>query len=469
MNTSLESLFELQSKNRWKIARTPAKVRIEKLQRLKKTILESEQELIDALAADFSKPVAEVHLTEIFPVIGEINFMSAHLKKWMKPRKVPTPVSLWGSRTEIRSEPRGLCLILAPWNYPFQLLLSPLVAAVAAGNCVIAKPSEKTPATSKYLARLIRQVFPEDEVALVEGDASVAEALLELPFDHIFFTGSTAIGKKVMAAAAKHLSSLTLELGGKSPVVITEDADLKSAAERIVWAKLINAGQTCVAPDYVLVPESRADEFATLIKARIEEVFGSTWEEQKKAPHLARIVDTKAWSRLKGLLDETLKEGARLLTGGHIDANERFFSPTVFDFVSADSVLMKEEIFGPLLPVLRYQRLEQAIASIQKQEKPLALYIFGRETRDIENLLASTTAGGTVVNHLLVQFANSHAPFGGVGASGQGSYHGYHGFQTFSHQRTVVHQSHGGLTSWVFPPYRGRRLKLALWFMRKIS
>ncbi len=469
MSANLQTLFQSQKKNRWAVSQTSARERIAKLQKLKRAIQESEKELSEALHKDFRKPVAEVHLTEIFPALSEIDFMCANLHKWMKPEKVPTPLALWGSRTEIRSEARGLCLILSPWNYPFQLLINPLVAAVAAGNCVIAKPSEKTPATSAYLAKLISQVFPAQEVAVVEGEARLAEQLLELPFDHIFFTGSTATGRKVMAAASRHLASVTLELGGKSPVVIMEDADLSLAAQRIVWGKFINAGQTCVAPDYVFVPEKLAAALNEKIKDRIATVFGSSKEQQLQSSDLARIVDQRAFGRLRDLLQQSLNHGARLITGGTLDESQRFLAPTLLDAVPLDSPVMQEEIFGPILPVLHYQNLKEVETFLQDQEKPLALYVFGQTPSEIESFLSSTSAGGTVVNHLMVQFANPHAPFGGIGASGQGSYHGLHGFKTFSHQRTVVYQGRFGLSHWVFPPYEGTRFRSALKMLKLLS
>lgn len=466
---NIRDIFEGQKNKRWAVSQSTSEQRKEKLMRLRSAILASEKELQAALFQDFRKPAAEVYLTEIFPVIEEINFISSRLSNWMKPQKVGTPVTLWGSRTEIRFEARGLCLIMAPWNYPFQLLMCPLVAAIAAGNCVIAKPSEKAPATAALIRRILSQTFSLDEVAVVEGDADTARQLLELPFDHIFFTGSTAVGRLVMKAASEHLSSVTLELGGKSPVIVLEDADLAQTAEKIVWGKFLNAGQTCVAPDYLFVPQSKADAFALLLKDRTESVFGRTQEQQMKSPDLARIVDLNAWERLKKIYHQSIEQGARIVTGGLFEAGEKFMAPTIIDHTPPESAAMKEELFGPLLPIMRYSDLSDVIAYLQKQDKPLALYIFGYSQSPIDRLIRSTSAGGTVINHLVLHLANPNAPFGGVGGSGQGSYHGWAGFRAFSHERTLMHQGSFSFSTWLFPPYRGLRFQLIQRFLRFIS
>lgn len=469
MKERILQLFDIQKKNRWNVSKTTSHERIQKLKKLKKSILKFETEIAAAIYKDFRKPAEEVFLTEIGPTLEEINAAIKGLPQWMKPQKVKTPVALLGTRTEIRSEARGLCLILAPWNYPFQLLISPLVGAIAAGNCVILKPSEKVPETAKILSRLIAETFPENEVASVEGDASIAEELLKLPFDHIFFTGSTAIGKKVMQAASQTLASVTLELGGKSPAILTDQTDFQSAAERICWGKFVNAGQTCVAPDYVFVPEKHADHWLNLMRDQIGKVFGKTSEEQKNSKDFARIVDLKAFERLKNQFDQTMQMGAHLVTGGIFDSAERYISPTVIDRVPASSPLMKEEIFGPIMPVIRYQNLSEVFEWIRANDKPLALYLFTSSEEEIEVTLAETSAGGTAINNLLIHLANHHAPFGGVGASGQGSYHGMFGFQAFSHQRTVLIQGRWDLSRLIYPPYSHPRFQRVVKMIRRIT
>lgn len=465
----IQQIFTSQKNRRWQLSQSTAEHRMEKLRRLKQAVLKTEDQLKAALFADFKKPAAEVELTEIFVVIEEINHTLKHLKSWMRPKKIKTPLALLGSRTEIRSEARGLALIMAPWNYPFQLFMNPIIAALAAGNAVMARPSDKVPATSRYMKHLLESIFPTNEVAVIEGGIETAEFLLTLPFDHFFFTGSTAIGRKVALSASQHLASVTLELGGKSPVIILDDADLAMAAERIVWAKFLNAGQTCVAPDHVYVPENRADEFLHLCKERISQVFGKTSAEQKKSPNLARIIDPAAFTRLQGAYRDTVQAGAVSVIGGDFDAPERFISPTLLDQVKPDHALMNQEIFGPILPVLRYQKTEEVISHLQSQEKPLALYLFGKDHGPMEEILKQTSAGGSVINHLALHLINNNAPFGGVGGSGQGSYHGQYGFKAFSHERTVLHQGPFSLSSWLFPPYNTNKFKLLLGFLKWLS
>jgi aldehyde dehydrogenase (NAD+) len=371
--------------------------------------------LYDGVRADFRKSAAEFEITEIQIVLGEISHAIRHLRRWMRPRRVPTPPLLKGTTGRVRCEPRGQVLILAPWNYPFQLLFGPLVSAVAAGNVAIVRPSEKVPATAAAMARILADAFPEDEVAMVAGGIETADALLELPFDHIFFTGSTAVGRKVMHAAAEHLASVTLELGGKSPAIVDRSADVGQAAERIVWGKMVNAGQTCVAPDYVLVHEADAPAF------------------------LAAARDTV----------------------GRFYADERYIAPTVLSNVRADAPVMREEIFGPILPVLTVRSTDEALAFVNARPKPLALYLFSRDGGTTERVLRGTTAGGTIVNHVICHLANPDLPFGGVGESGQGSYHGLAGFRAFSHERAVLHAGRWSLAPLYYPPYGPRMRRIA--------
>lgn len=465
---TLRELFDLQSAHRWTMARTTAAQRIERLERLRDAIRERRVELCEAIRADFGKHPVESELTEMLPVLEEIAVTIRHLHRWMRPRRVGTPMTLWGSRSELRYEPLGQVLVLAPWNYPFQLVVNPLVAAVAAGNCVIVRPSEKTSHTSRFIRDLVESVFSESEVAVVLGGRDLADALLALPFDHIFFTGSTAVGRTVMAASSRHLTSVTLELGGKSPVIVDESADIESAADRIAWGKFINAGQTCVAPDYALVQESVAARFVTALTRAVTRFYGESESDRAANADFARMVDERSCTRLGQAIAEAVSGGARVVIGGHVDVPSRRVTPTVVTDVRADSLLMSEEIFGPVLPVMTWRSLDDAIAMVRGRPKPLALYVFSRQRPAIETVLASTTAGGTCVNNVVVHLANPHLPFGGVGASGTGHYHGRFGFEQMSHARAVLTQTMPSSLKLFFPPYTTRTSQLLGW-LRKFA
>ena len=448
------TLFRLQGEARRRMAATTAAERIERLRRLRAALLRHRGALAEGVAADFGKSEAEFEVTEVQPVLGEIAHAIRHLPRWMRPRRVPGTPLLLGKRSSVRFEPRGRALILSPWNYPLQLTVAPLIASIAAGNTTLLRPSEKVPATARAMRRMLEDAFPEDEVAMVLGGVPVAEALLELPFDHFFFTGSTAVGRRVMHAAADHLASVTLELGGKSPAVVDRSADLRQAAERIVWGKFVNAGQTCVAPDYVLVHRDDEPAFLEAARAAMARFHGVA------ADH-AGIVDDAAFGRLAEALDGTVEAGARVVAGGGSHEAERLIEPTLLADVPPDSPLMREEIFGPLLPVLTYRSLDEALAFVNERPKPLALYVFSRDAAATERVLGATTAGGTVVNHVLVQFANPELPLGGVGESGQGSYHGFAGFRAFSHERAVIHAGGFSLAPLYYPPYGKRMRRIA--------
>lgn len=462
----LRRIFAAQQANRWRVARTAAAERIAKLERLARAIAARREEIAAAAHADFRKPPIEVELTEVHAVLAEIRHACRHLRRWMRPQRVRTPLLLFGTASEIRYEPRGVVLILAPWNYAFSLIVEPLVAAIAAGNCAVLKPSGKAPHTSALLKRFIGELFDEAEVAVVEGRADVGQALLDLPFDHIFYTGSTRVGHTVMAAAARHLSSVTLELGGKSPTIVDETADIRAAAERVVWGKYVNAGQTCVAPDYVLVHASRTGEFLSEAKRALAALYGGTDAARATTPDYCRLVDEGAFSRLKDVLDRTVAGGALIEAGGQSDAAERYLAPTILSGVTFDAPVMAEEIFGPILPVLTYTDLDDALARMRPLGKPLALYLFSRRRAAVEHVLANTTAGGTAVNITLFHYANPNLPFGGVGASGMGSYHGIHGFRTFSHARAVLRQRVPALVRFFFPPFSGALPRLARRMLR---
>lgn len=458
---NLELLYNRQKENRWNVSRSSAGERKEKLKRLKAEILRRREDIKAALYSDFKKPYAESELTEIHTVLDEINVAVKKVKKWMKPKRVPTPIVLFGSRSEIQYEAKGVVLILAPWNYPFSLLINPLVAAVAAGNCIIAKPSEKTPATAKILDEIINTVFSANEVVVVNGDVSVAQNLLSLPFDHIFFTGSPQVGKKVMEAASKHLTSVTLELGGKSPVIVDRSADLKIAAQRIAWGKFLNAGQTCVAPDYVYIHSDVHDEFIELLKEQIEIHYGHSIEERANTKDFARIIDDKAFDRLQSTISNEQR-----IHSDPIEKDSLYFPPTVLKNVTLESKIMEDEIFGPILPVLRYNDIDVVINSIRNAPKPLALYVFSSEKKLVNRIKVETSAGGMAVNQVVLQLANPNLPFGGVGTSGIGSYHGRYGYQVFSHEKAVLHQSIISFTPFYYPPYEAILKRIAFRLLR---
>lgn len=453
----LLELFEKQGRRRWDLTATRSDERIEKLRRLRSAIIARQEELYAALKADFRKPAFEAWLTEIFPSIEEIDFTVRHLRAWMRGKRARGALILPLASTKVRYEPKGRVLIMSPWNYPFHLLIAPLVSAVAAGNSVIAKPSSKTPRTAAFMADLIAGVFPPDEVAVVEGPGGVVgDQLLELSFDHIFFTGSPPIGVKVAEAAARVHAGLTLELGGKSPTILLRGANLQQAARRIAWGKCINAGQTCIAPDYLFCPRDLVEAFSSAMRRAVESFYGRTEEEREGSQDFPRIVDEAACARLERLAADAVAKGARLEFGGRFDVQSRYAAPTLLTGVRPDMTIMNEEIFGPILPVLAYDSLDEAIDFIRGRPKPLALYILGRDKKSTERLIASTTSGSAGINDLLVQIENLNAPFGGVGMSGTGNYHGFYGFRTFSHERTVLHQGSFSAAERFYPPYGGR-------------
>ena len=428
------------------------KARVEALKTLKAAIEARENDICAALAADFRKPEAEVRLTEIFPIFQEIRHTLAHLKSWMKTRHVPATLGVAGTRAQLKPEPKGVCLIIAPWNYPFNLALSPLVSALAAGNSAIIKPSEMTPHTSALIAQLVAETFPPDLVAVVEGDASISEILLALPFDHIFFTGSPQVGKIVMGAAAKTLASVTLELGGKSPTIIGPDADLKKAARNIAWGKFANNGQTCIAPDHVFVHRSVAQDFTAAINAQIEHVYGATPQARRTSPDYSRIVNQRHFARVSRLIDDATAKGAKILAGGARDEAQCFIEPTVLTNIKPDMEVTREELFGPILPIIEFDDIAQVIDEINDHPKPLALYVFSRDRAFIDNVIANTSSGGVGINLTMVHYLHPNLPFGGVNNSGIGAAHGLYGFREFSHEKPILRDAFS-TTHLLFPPY----------------
>lgn len=462
---ALQSIFNEQQSHALALRKTNAAYRLQKLATLQKAIEESETELKAALWSDFKKPEIEVKLTELAPTYLEFKHIRKELKSWMRPKKVSNSFPFLLGKSEVRLEPKGVCLIIAPWNYPFNLAISPLLAAIAAGNTVTIKPSEYTPHTSAYIRRLVAQVFEPQEVHVVEGGIETAQALLDLPFNHIFFTGSTAVGKLVMQAAAQHLSGLTLELGGKSPAIVDESADLMDTARKLVWGKLLNAGQTCIAPDYVLVNDA-------MIPKLVEKLRDALSEMQPKQVDVAAIVSKRHFERMKALLADAQAKGAQVEIEGTTDEVALRFAPVVLSKVTDDMLLMQEEIFGPLLPIIGFQHSNEAIAYINAHDKPLALYIFSKNDYKTNQILQETSSGGTCVNDVVVHITNPNLPFGGVNHSGMGHYHGLAGFKTFSHERSVFHQFTGfglNVNRLLYPPYDQKKEKLIKWLMKLIK
>ncbi|MDX1705951.1 aldehyde dehydrogenase family protein [Pseudidiomarina sp.] len=434
----------------------PREWRLQQLQQLALMLEKHESELLEALESDLGKSAAEGWLTELGFLKSDIGYTSKQLKKWMRPRTVSQPLLAWPGRSQVYPEPLGVVLIIGAWNYPVQLLLSPLVAALAAGNCAVLKPSEHAPATADVLARLIPDYLSPEAVTVVTGGADVAEQLLQQRFDHILYTGGGRVGRIVMKAAAEHLTPVTLELGGKSPAVVLSDADLTVSARRIAWGKWLNAGQTCIAPDYVLVDERVQDEFIGELKKAIESFFG---EDAELADDYGRIVNEDHCQRLIKYLDQ-----GTIAHGGNYDAALLYIEPTILTNVDADSPVMQEEIFGPLLPVLPVRNLTEAIQFIRERDKPLALYGFSRSDRALKQLTEQTHAGNQCNNDTLMFMLNPELPFGGVGPSGMGRYHGRYGFDTFSHQKAVMSRPFWLDPSFRYPPYTSFKQKLMRWF-----
>ena len=452
----IQQLFDRQRCRAGEIARLPVADRRARLRRLRAAIVRRQAAILEAIHADLGRPAFESETAEFHHVLQEIDHAIRHVGRWARGRRVRAPLLLAGTTSRLLIEPRGTVLILAPWNYPFGLIVNPLVAAIAAGNCAVVKPSEKAPATAALLAEMLGEVFEEGEVAVVQGGPDVAAQLLELPFDHFFFTGSTRVGRLVMAAAARHLATVTLELGGKTPALVDASADVARAAERIVWGKLFNAGQTCVAPDFVLVHEAVHDRFLEAVGAAVARFYGNDADARRRSPDFGRIVDDEHLERLTTLVSESVAQGAKVPVGGEWDAASRYFAPTVLSGVTPEMRIMREEIFGPVLPVLAWRDLREAQRLARRNGKPLASYIFTRDRRVADALVHGIPAGGTLINHTLLHYVSSELPFGGVGASGMGSYHGHHGFLAMSHVRPVVRQHGPALSAVMYPPFRGR-------------
>lgn len=428
--------------------------RINYLVRIEKWINKHRKEIIDAHYLDLGKPESETQLAEIWYVLSEIKIAKKNLKKWMRPKKVgQSTLALFTARSWLHYEPRGVVLIISPWNFPFNLTIGPLVSALASGNRIIIKPSEFSPNVSSLIEKMINENFKSKRVALLTGESAVAKELLKYPFDHIFFTGSPKVGKKVMAAASSNLVSITLELGGKTPTIVDDAANIKMAIKKIIWGKCLNLGQSCIAPDYILIHESKKDEFMRNMAYQLNDIYGNSFDEKINSPDLSRIVNNYHYDRLEKLLANAIKEGARVIYGGGRNRKKLFIELTLLDMVNMDMELMKEEIFGPLFPIISYSDLGECLDIINKNSKPLALYMFSESKINIKKVVENTSTGGMIINEVKSHFLNLDLPFGGVNASGIGRSHGYDGFITFSNVRSMQENGSMSMISLVFPPY----------------
>jgi aldehyde dehydrogenase (NAD+) len=436
--TGIGRVFALQQVHQWQTKATTAEQRKDKLHKLKSAVEAHADEIVAAVKKDTRKPEGEIKVTEILGVIGNIQRNIDNLELWMKPVEV-VPAQNPNDKARIVSEARGVCLILGPWNFPLGLTFGPLAAAVAAGNCCMVKLTDLCPATASVAGKIIRQAFDEKEVALFEGGVDVATALLELPFNHIFFTGSTRVGKLVMAAAAKNLASVTLELGGKSPVIVDDGADVKKVAADLAAAKQFNGGQACISPDYVFVKEQQKsvliDEFRAQVTQNLYRDDGTIKKE-----NIAQIVNDQNFARIKQLFDDAIAKGAKVAVGGTLEAADRTIHPTLLTDVTPDMQIMQEEIFAPIVPVVTYDNLDEVIRHISGRGKPLALYIYSNDRSNIDRILERTSSGGVTINGFFSHYLENQLPFGGVNQSGMGSYHGVFGFRAFSHERAIYLQ-----------------------------
>lgn len=455
MNTNpqeISRVFNLQKERFNAEPYMPVKERKTKLKKLLKAIIANQQAIEEAVYDDFRKPPTEVKLTEIFAVTSEIKLALRKLNDWTGREYKSAPLTYFGSSGWVMHEPKGIALIISPWNFPFLLALGPLVSAIAAGCRVILKPSEHSPNTSAFLKEFIGALFDESEAAVFLGDAEISKQLMEHPFNHIFFTGSTAVGKIIMEGAAKHLASVTLELGGKSPCIVERTANIKLAAERVVWGKFVNAGQTCIAPDYLMLEERIAERFLQHCMSEINKYSGADY---------CSIINQNHYNRLKHFIEDALNKGAEVLTGNEYNEEKRIIKPTILTNPNTEMEVMREEIFGPVLPVFTYETEDEIKAVIEQNPKPLALYIFSNSKKFTGRILKAIPAGTSAINDCVVHFANNNLPFGGVQTSGFGKSHGFYGFREFSNERAVMKQPIVTATGFLYPPYTKLKKKLA--------
>ncbi len=449
---NLRQLFDLQCQRAQELRSSTVSQRRDRIRALAAAVHRNAPALREALRQDLAKPEPESDLTELFPVLQEARYTSRHLGRWMRHRRVLPTLAMVGTSAQIRHEPLGPSLILSPWNYPVNLSLIPVISALAAGCPAVLKPSEHAPSTARALKELLCTEFDAQDIAVIEGDIATAQALLSLPFAHFFYTGSSRVAGAIMRAAAEHHAAVTLELGGKSPTIVDRSANLDRAARVVVWAAFANAGQTCITPDYVYVHHEIAERFRDKILARTAQMWGERPEDRRANPDYGRIISEQHTQRLAALLLDARKQGAEILFGGESDPATRYVSPTVVWNPPNKSLLMQEEIFGPILPILPYEHLDQAIASINERPKPLALYVYAGDRHVIREIISRTSSGGVVVNHSMLHFLHQRLPFGGVNESGLGSYHGVYGFRAFSHERAIL-TDHWSPSRLMMPPY----------------
>ncbi|NNC94946.1 MAG: aldehyde dehydrogenase family protein [Chitinophagales bacterium] len=452
--TVISEIYRKQVEHKEISRHTTVKERIAMVKALMKAVENNKDMLMTAFHNDFRKSEPEVELTEIYPFIKECKLIINNLADWKSPELTSTPITYFGTSSKVVRDSKGNTLIISPWNYPFNLTFLPLVSSIAAGNTVILKPSEYTPHVTSVMKKIISEVFEESEAAIVEGDAEVAQFLLKLRFDHIHFTGSTRVGQIVMKAAAEYHSSVTLELGGKSPTVVDSSADIGTAAKRIIWGKLLNNGQTCIAPDYLLVEENVTSTLVEKLIERIHQQYGADLDAIKQSEDLCRIINRSHYDRLCFLIDDAIENGSKVVFGNERDPEENYISPTILANVSTTSQIMKEEIFGPILPILEFKSTKEALAVIRGRDKPLSMYIFSKNKKNVEMLMDGTSAGSTCVNHCVIQYSHPDLPFGGVNHSGIGKSHGKWAFEEFTYERAVLKQTiKYSPADILFPPY----------------
>jgi aldehyde dehydrogenase (NAD+) len=432
----LERVFALQSGHQWTVRKSSTEERIERLQKLRTAIQQHEQEVKDALYADLRKIDANAQ-GELDACYTDIDDAIANLSDWMAPVEVETSPAFADGKARLVYEARGIVLLFGPWNFPFTLVFQPLVPIIAAGNTALVKPNEMAPHVSAVTAKIIRETFPEEEIAVFEGGVELANDLLELPVDHVFFTGSPAVGKVVMAAAAKHLASVTLELGGKNPVIVGPDADLQDAAGKVAFLRNMNSGQVCLCPENIYVPEDKVQEFIAVAQGTFQAAFYQEGELNTEAA--GKIIDKRNLERIRGYLDDAREKGANVVCGGEVIEETLSVHPTILTNVPADARILTEETFGPILSIFPYRDISEVYDSLHKQPKPLALYVFSESEAFVEDVLANSTSGGVTVNNCILHVAEHHLPFGGVNNSGMGRYHGIHGFRELSHERAVLY------------------------------
>lgn len=456
--SEIKRIFELQSEpaNILRLRNSSYKERIEKIKRIQNFVLSeaNHQIIAEALYKDLRKPNEEVITSEITPILLNTKHVLRNLKHWMKVEHVPSPITMVGMSSYIKYESKGTVLLISPWNYPIFLTIYPLIYALAAGNAVILKPSEISSNTSKVIANMIQTIYEEHEVAVIEGAVEESTELLKLPFNHIHFTGSPKVGKIVMEAASKNLSGVTLELGGKSPVIIDGTGNTQEIAEKIAWGKTLNCGQTCIAPDYILIQKKEIETFISHFKTNVNKFYNSNDNGLNNASEYGRIVDEKNFNRVEKLLQDAIKKGAKIEFGGQLKKEEKFMEPTLLTNVNTEMLIMQEEIFGPLLPIITFEKNSDVINFLQKMPSPLAIYIMSGKKKNIQYFLDNTVSGGVGINELMLTPVNPNLPFGGVNNSGIGKSGGKHSFDDFSNPKGVVKKNFGNTLKLVYPPYK---------------